>query len=77
MMRPRQLISLGNATWAAIANVGAKSIGLRCWQDGTHSIEEWTNDPLVRSEIHNGSDDFAENFRRWLHKVNVASGGVA
>lgn len=76
MIRPRQLINLGNATFAAIANVGKKSIGLRCWQDGTHSIEEWTTDPSVRSETHNGSDDFSENFRRWMHTVNIAFGGV-
>lgn len=76
MIRPNQMIRIANANFAAIANVGPKSIGLRCWKDGTHSIDEWTNDPAIRSEVHNGNDDYTENFRRWMHLVNLACGGV-
>lgn len=68
----RTLFSFAGVRWAALATVGDRSIGLHVWPDGTHSIEQWTNNEHDREEIHNGSDDFSDNFSRWLHLVDLA-----
>lgn len=68
----RTLFAFAGVRWAALAQVGDRSIGLHVWPDGTHSIEQWTTNEHDREEIHNGSDDFADNFSRWLDFVEQA-----
>jgi len=62
-----------HARWASVATIGERTIGLRVWHDGTHSIEEWGDNPNDREELHNGNNSYMENFSRWMHLVGLAS----
>ena len=69
----RTLFAFAGVRWAALATVGERSIGLHVWPDGTHSIEEWySSNEHNRTEIHNGNNNYAENFGRWLYLVDLA-----
>lgn len=71
-MQRRTLVAFAGVRWAAFATVGGRSIGLHVWPDGTHSIEQWTDNEHDREELHNGNNNYQENFSRWLHLVDLA-----
>lgn len=71
-MKTFQIPGINHARWACVATIGGRTIGLRVWHDGTHSIEEWSNNPNDREELHNGNNSYMENFSRWLHIVDLA-----